>query len=346
MATDYGARFSKAVGCTRHAMGGAAEGLGIEALAGDTEMVTVFDDFDGVVTTETFGGTAYWEQVGWVLSDANDPTGDEVGMNDPANTDTYYGSNILLFGGTDDDDGGSMQLDLINGSVGGGGAVTAPRWFNHMWIAETDAGAAINDNTTWVFAARVGLQSGDTTAIGTTSGDWESKFFVGYSAAGDTGILVRTTGLPDVATQGGPIVGIAGDESGRLVGHAQRTANTALAEGTNFTYLTAAGGVDGNTGNGATAANQKMWFDIAFRMDIVDQSEAADNGYVRFYWRRVLPGQPLGDWLTHPTVLTNQCPNHTVALVPIIEFINGPTADQDGVMAVDWWCMGRNRINR
>ena len=47
-----------------------------------------------------------------------------------------------------------------------------------------------------------------------------------------------------------------------------------------------------------------------------------------------------------PTVLLNQTPNHTVALVPTIEVINGPTANRDGVFLVDWWAFGCSRFSR
>ncbi|OGR29708.1 MAG: hypothetical protein A2139_02355 [Desulfobacca sp. RBG_16_60_12] len=341
MATDYSGRYSKPLGCSRHAMGGAAEGLGIEALAGDTEMVTVFDDFNGVVKgTDTFGGAAIFEDSGWVLTDIGAPTNDAISMNDVSDVAALYNSCLTVYGGDADDAGGSMALDLLNGAIG---TEVGTQVFPHMWIPETAAGAGVNDNSTWVFATRVGIRADLTT---TGNGDWDSKFFIGFQVAGETNIMTAATGALIVAGADDILYGFHCGEDGSVDGIAQRLGTTAYAAGTNFTELIAAGGVDGTVANGAVTAGDTMWFDLAFRMDIVDQSDAANNGRVRFFHRKVLPGRPLGDWNPHPAVLTNQCPNHTVALVPVIEMINGPTATVDGIIFLDWWAFGRNRVNR
>jgi len=342
MATDYGARFSKAVGCTRHAMGGAAEGLGIEALAGDTEMVTIFDDFDGIVEADQFGVATNWETIGTMLYDAGVPGTDYVHMNDP-NSQVDCASEIVLVPGDTADTGGHVAFDSVAGAVS---AAVSMHEFKYLWIPVLGTSATILDGTTWLMAMRVGFQSGDATAIGAASGDWDGKAFIGYCTTGDANVLVPTTGVPDVATQTGPIFGFGITETGQIIGHSQRTANTALAEGTNYTTILGAGGVDGNTGNGATAANQKMWFDLAVKLEITDMSDDDDNGYTHFYWRRVLPGQPLGDWLHHPTVLENQTPNPASVMVPCIEAINGPAVVQECAVGWDWVVYARDRINR
>jgi len=356
MATDYGARFSKAVGCTRHAMGGAAEGMGIEALAGDTEMVTIFDDFNGIVLKEGFGDGANWETARWVLKDdpVGAPTGDEISMNDDDTgaSELDFNSCIRIFPGTVNDRGGNMQLDVANGAVA---AATTLYDFHHMWIPTSAtvggnygslAAAAALDNSTWVFACRIGFRADLTVTAGTNGiGDWNGKVYIGWAEAGDGSIMDHDTGVITQA-EDGPLVGFHIGEDGSIDGISQRTVNTAYAEGTNLTELVAAGGVDGTVANGATTAGDTMWFDLALRMDIVDQNAAANNGTTRFYWRKVLPGSQLGEWNPHPTVLTNQTPNNNVILVPTIEVMSGPTADLDCVVFLDWWAFGRNRQNR
>lgn len=343
MATDYGARFSKAVGCTRHAMGGAAEGLGIEALAGDTAMVTVFDDFNGVIEADAFGVGTTWETLGWEIADVGGgaQTGDYIEMND-CKSQVDFDSSIVIVPGDTADLGGNCQLDKVTGDEAAGTAVYE---FPHMWIPSTGSGVTVLDDTTWVFATRVGFQSGDATAIGAASGDWNGKTYIGWAVANDVNVMTNTTGAIVIASTGG-LVGFHVTESGDIRGISHRTAATAMAEGTNYTTLLAAGGVDGNTGNGATSANQKMWFDLAVKLDITDMDDDDDNGYSTFYWRRVLPSKPLGDWMKHPTVLENQTPNSATVMVPTIEVINGPAVVQECAVGIDWWAFARNRVNR
>ena len=66
MASTYSSRHSKPLGADGNAWAGAARNMGIEALAGDTDLITVFDDFNGVVNgVDTFGGAAIFEDSGW-----------------------------------------------------------------------------------------------------------------------------------------------------------------------------------------------------------------------------------------------------------------------------------------
>ena len=366
MATSYSQRYGRPLGVSNRGLGGAGLNLGVEALCGETEMVTVFDDFNYVLPASSFSEatgdstTAIWEDNGWVLTDVGTPTGDAIYCNSVATVTERFDSCLKIVTATTEDEGGCMNLDIINADLASGAnhltSLSSRINFPHIWIAETAAGAGVNDNTTYVFACRVGLRADITTS---GSGDWDSKMFIGWAEAGDTNILAAATGLPVVSSQTGPIIGFAAHEDGSITLNAQRTIDTALAEGTNFTTMIAAGGVDGTTALGAVTAGDTMWFDLALRMDITDQSSATANGAITGYYRRVadisalapgrrdgrLAGDGPGAWVQHSTVLENQCPNNDVALVPTIEAINGPTAGTDGVVFVDWWCMGISRYS-
>ena len=334
------------------AFGGAASEMHINATAGEGDMVTVFDDFNGVVLAEGFGDAANWETNGWVLTDdpVGAPTGDQISMNDPnVSTQTLpFDSCIRVFGGTVNDRGGNMQLDAVNGTVA---AATNNHEFTHLWIPETatlPAGLAL-DNTIWTFGCRVGLRADLTT---TGAGNWNSKLFIGWAAAGDTSIMDHDTGA--ITTTAGNLHGFHVPEDGSIDGISKRITADAMVDGTNFTELVAAGGADGTTANGAAVAGDTMWFDLALRMTITDMDDNAANGATEFFTRRIAPlatapghpGSRMNSWVRNPTVLSNETPNHSVALVPTIEFINGPTADQDGVVFVDWWTFGCSRISR
>jgi hypothetical protein len=60
------------------------------------------------------------------------------------------------------------------------------------------------------------------------------------------------------------------------------------------------------------------------------------------------PGQAVGPWTKHPTVLMNQTPNPGTGeeLVPHIEVIDGDNAGEDCVVYLDWWTMGVSRFSR
>ncbi len=364
----YGNRYSRALGMNDNAWGGAGMNLGIEALAGDSDMITTFDDFNGIMLSEEFNGTTNWEASGWLIADVGSVASETVSMNDPV-----FGTNIgdfdsciRLFTGVTEDTGGNMQLDMVNGAVA---SATSTHDFPHLWIPETatiseahgNVAAEALDNTTWVFACRIGLKADNTGAVGAQATDWDSKMFIGWARANDPTILDVLTGLPIVTSQTGPIVGFVANEDGSIDGHCQRTVDTALTEGTNFTELLPAGSADGTVANGANAASDTMWFDLALRMDITDMSNDTGNGTTTFFHRgplnRVSPtnagkeqlnigGQGFMPWIEHGTVLTDQTPNSAVALVPSIEALNGPTVNADGLIFVDWWAMGRSRPSR
>ena len=329
------------------AMGGAAMELGIGGLAGETNIITVFDDFNGVVPTEAFGAATNWETMGWVLTDVGVPANDEVGMNDPADVDQWNPSCIRIDTGDTEDTGGNMQLDRINASLPASGGHSFP----HLCLPETAAGVAALDNTIITFACRVGLRA-DTDAVG--SGAWDSKAFIGWSVAGEGAIMTPGTGVLAVAGAEDQLLGFHIPEAGAIDGIAQRVGTTAYAEGTNFTRMVAPGGVDGTVANGATTAGDTIWFDLALRAQVTDWSLLTGNGRVEFFWRRIdkrtdAPGaarQEFPPWIRHSTRLTNQIPSHTVGLVPTIEAINGPTADTDGQVFLDWWCFGLSRVSR
>ena len=368
---SYGTRVSRAIGSSDKAFGGAGLNLPADCLAGEGDMIGVFDDFNSVIPNTEFGATAstdgqvnIWEENGWVMTDVGSPANEEVGMMDPADVSEWSPSCIRIATGDTEDTGGNMQLDLINSpTVQSGGYLGSAtedltflrRNFPHLWIPETAAGVAVLDNTTWVFACRVGLRA-DRDAVG--AGAWDSKAFIGWAVAGEGAIMTPSTGVLAVASAADQLLGVHIPEDGSIDGISQRVGTTAYAEGTNFTELISAGGVDGTTANGSATAGDTTWFDLALRMDITDHSATA-NGATRFFYRGPLrsatngggdvfdtPGQGYQPWIEHGTSLVNQVPLHTVSLVPTIEVINGPTADTDGVLLLDWWTFGCSRLSR
>ncbi|MBK25936.1 MAG: hypothetical protein CME70_18185 [Halobacteriovorax sp.] len=345
-------RFQQPLGASDKAQGGAALNQSVKVLDGETELVSVFDDFDYVVPTEAFGGTSNFEILGCVLTDVGSPSNDEIGINDPANVDVWAPSCLRIDTGDTEDTGGNIQFDRINQADPAAGGT-----FPHLIIPETAAGADALDNQIFTFACRVGLRADDE-AGGDVTGNWDSKAFIGFAVAGDTGLMTAGTGALTVAGAAEQLVGFHIPEDGSIDGISQRVGNTAYASGTNFTELVAAGGVDGTVANGSTAAGDPVWFDLAFRMRVTDWSDNNANGTTEFFYRRVRPASgipgdrthPMGGrgpaWVKHGTVLTNQVPYHTVALVPTIEVVNGPTADRDGVLYLDWWSFGVSRASR
>jgi hypothetical protein len=323
--------------------------MGIEALAGDSDMVWTFDDFNGVIASEGFGDAAFWETTGWILTaDAGGSTGSAISMNAAATTTSSFDSCIKILSATAEQDGGQMQLDLLNGAV----AVPVNMHpFPHIWIPQTAAGVAELDNTIWVFACRVGLSTGDT-----TDGDWDHGAFIGWSEAGDTTILDNDTMV--LTDADGSYWGFHFNITGCIDGISKRTPGDSMVEGTNWTRLVGTGGIDGTVANGATTIGDTMWFDLALRINIDDQSDDAANGTTEFYYRRVpsFPQRPgnrtyyvPGDnptWTRHSTVLTNETPNGAIIHVPTIECINGNTAGDDMTFFVDWWAMGTSRYSR
>ena len=383
MATIYSSRSNKPHGVGRLGFGGAGLNLDMAALAGETDLITTFDDFNDHMSVTTWllasgadGTTNLWEESGWVMNDdgTGTPTAPTIAMNDPTVVADAFQSCIRIFPGTADDSGGIMQLDGINDANNGlaeiGSATTdtvvgGHRSFPHIWIPESGGDAAILDNTVIVFACRIGLQAD----ITPDSGIWEGKVYIGFAAsAAVPTIMDHDTGvLPNAA---GNLHGFHVGEDGSIRGISKRITADSLVSGTNFTELFAAGSADGSIANGANAVGDIMWFDLALRMNITNMSDDAANGTTTFFSRRVprvggtvaitgavAPGLretqasnsslvTSDDWSEHATVLNNETPNHSLALVPAIEVMNGPTGTLDPVFFLDWWSFGISRFSR
>ena len=362
MSTSYGGRYDKPLGAGPRAFGGAGHNLGIEALAGETEMVTIFDDFNSIIHSDTFGDGVGgdWGVLGWTLTDDGTPVADYIGMNDPT-SQLPFDSCIRIRPGTDGDEGGQMQLDLLNNAVA---VPTSAHNFQHLWLENTaQPGVTALDNTVSIFAMRVGFKPDFDSA----NTNFDGKAYIGWAEAGDTSILTETgvTMATPIITQNetGPLVGFCFPEDGTINGVSQRLlTGIAYVEGTNFTQLVPAGGMDATVANGAETAGDMMWWDLAVKLTVTDMSDNDDNGFTEFFYRRVPPllggniqqatvgagavGQAANAWIRHPTVLENQTPNNDVVLVPTIEVICGPTAGNDFECALDWWAFGRGRTSR
>jgi len=339
---SYGTRVSRAIGASDKAFGGAGLNLPAECLAGEGDMIGIFDDFNGVMLTEAGNGTAHWETQGWILADFGVPVADGVGMNDIDGAGAFD-SCIRLNAGTADDTGITMQLDRVTAThpQGSGGNL-----FHHIWLAD-NATATSMDNTTFVFACRVGIIPEGTTATG--------KAFIGWSGAANATIQTATTGVlltGDANTDQKVGFHINGetDQAANISGISQRVGTTGYTEGTNFTDLTGVW----NTG---LTAGAPVWYDLALRMDVGDRSATA-NGSTRFYHRKLnslsvpsgkdvfsLPGEGYAPWIEHGTVLENQIPNGTSPLVPTIEAVNGGAGGEIDLL-VDWWAFGMSRLDR
>lgn len=344
--SSYGQRVSRPFGANDKAFGGGGMNLPANCLEGEGDMVGVFDDFNGVILTEAGNGTAHWETMGWTLADFGSPVADGVGMNDIDDVSEAFTSSIWLNCGTADDAGLNMQLDRINSAT----PVTSGGYnFPHIWLAENTTATAL-DNTTFVFATRIGVVPEGTT--------FDGKVFIGWGVAGETTVMTAATGALAVAGAEDQLLGFhingdAGLPAPGISGIAQRVGNTAYVEGTNFTELIA-----DSTWNTGLTAGSIYWFDLALRMDVTDWS-ATSNGTTRFYHRGPLssvtstsgrnqfdlPGEGYQPWTEHSTVLQNQTPNHSVALVPTIEAVNGPAGGEIDVY-VDWWTFGMSRFSR
>ncbi|GAH04681.1 unnamed protein product, partial [marine sediment metagenome] len=241
------------------AMGGAAEEMSLDVTNGESDMITTFDDFNDHIPALSFGeadtGDANVNPLfdsGWVITDVDTPVGDLVWMNDAVGGQIPYNSCLSLYAGTDDDHGGNMQLDQVNATQ----ACTANwttalpavvRKFPHIWIDDVANGATILDNTTFMFACRIGFKSdtlGEKAGAGAVDGNWDHKCFIGWAESGDASIMATATGVITIASTG-PLVGFHIPEDGSIDGISHRTAATVMAEGTNFTELKPAGAVDG-----------------------------------------------------------------------------------------------------
>jgi len=357
--SGYGERKSRAVGLNDKAFGGPGMNLGLEAVFGEGDMITTFDDFNRVVLSEGFSDTAQWAASGWTLTEDLTVTavGDLIWMNDPNVTGADFDSCIRVYPGTADDAGGQMKLTSSTLS-----AVSYP----HIWIPGNNAipsgggvTATKTDETTWVFACRIGLQADNpnTAAIS----NWTGGVYIGWAGQGDTSILDHDTKIITVNGEG-PLVGFHVTTDGEIRGVSKRVSNSAAVEGTSYVSLVAAGGVDSTVANGAETIGDTMWFDLALRLHITDRSSGAANGFTTFSHRGPLnstapinpghaqfeyPGEGYPPWIEHTTTLIHAGPNESSAdLIPTIEVINGPTANEDCVFYLDWWAMGCSRPSR
>jgi hypothetical protein len=238
-------------------------------------------------------------------------------MNDINVVTLNYDSCIRIAPSTDADAGGNMQLDLLKG---GFGTIVGTRNFPHIWIPETAtvpttsgvAGTAL-DNTTWVFACRIGLRADITT---TGSGVWSGKAFIGWAMAGDTSVMTAAGGA---ITVNGTV------------------ANGATAPGDTM-WFDLALRMD-ITDMSDNAANGSTRFFSRGPLNRVKPTNAGKDEFAQ-------PGEGYMPWVEHGTVLTNQTPNSAEALVPTIEVINGDNAGEDCIFYLDWWAMGRSRPSR
>jgi hypothetical protein len=312
--------------------------MNLFALDGESEIVSVFDDFNGFVEDGTFGAVGGpMENQGWDMVDVGGPAGDYVEMNDETIEGDFY-SSLHIYCGTNADTGGNMQL------LGAGATVTEPvssggGGFPHIWIPGTGQSVTALDDTVITFGCRLGIVSNAVT--------YDGKIFIGFAEAGDTAIMTPATGAIVVATGGLQGFHIDGDTANAMRWISQRTAGTALAEGTNMeTLLT---GTDITAGY--TAGTPRV-FDLTFRIHSSDMSDNAANGFGVCGWREVtgqtapgmeglaLPGEGYVPYNLSDT-LDNQSPNSVAHLVPTIEVINGPTNLTQ--YKVDWWFMGISR---
>lgn len=356
MATPFSGRYTKPLGANRHAQGGAALNQDIGCLTGESDMVTVFDDFNHVMESMAPADADGFAECGWVLTDTNAATAATIHMNEPTGGQLPFDSCLQLNPGSKADSGISMQLDHSNAdmlSTADQLTTLSGRYnFPHMWIPETGAGVTILDNTCWTFACRVGFYTPCATGSWATGG----KFFIGFAEVGDTSVMATATGIITIASTG-PLVGFHIPEDGSIDGISHRTVATAMAEGTNFTELQPTLAVDSTLANGVGTIGDIVWWDLALRMNITNMDDDDANGTTEFFTRRVLPeadgvapgaselpSQGLPPWTAHPTILTNQTPNNDEVLVPTIEALNGPTDDCD--FFVDWWSFGCSRFSR
>lgn len=360
MGSPYTSRHSRPLGCSDKAFGGAGLNLGAAALAGETEMITVFDDFNHIMPNMEFGDADGFAECGWVTTAIGAAANDTIGMNDIA-TSTRHLSSLYITAGDTNDTGGNMQLDMSNADL----VSTADQLtslsgrynFPHLWMPASTLATAF-DNTTFVFACRVGMLTSD------AAGVWDGKVFIGFAEAGDAQIMTAATGVITIASTGA-LVGFHVPEDGSIDAISHRTAATVMAEGTNFTELQPADSVDSTVANGITTIGDAVWYDLAFRMNVTNMSDNAANGTTEFFYRRIYPvttdavtdpgpgygvsiapGEGYPPWQRHGTVLTNQTPNSATILVPTIEVQNGAAETEDTELKVDWWSMGISRYSR
>lgn len=335
----YSARYESALGASHEAFAGMGAALGVEALAGDTDLATAFEDFNQLVPSVTFGeaGAAGLRAASWELSDVGVPVADEISINVGSLVFAERNSLLYILAGTAADTGGNAQLYV---------QAVPEVAYNGIFLPANGVSAAVLDNTVVTLAARVGLMSNGAT--------WDGKFFFGFAQSGDVQILVSATGAIVVPTTGS-LLGFHVAEDGHIDLINARGAVDPMVNGTNFTLM------QDTTWNAGLTAEVPVWFDLALRATYTDMSDATANGSCRAAIRRVRPtslvqpgvapseparaaGGRMGRWQRVTTVLRNQLPNDATILVPTLELQNGPV--RQSRVAVDWWAMGVSRPSR
>lgn len=337
--SNYSTRRGRPLGVSEQGFHGVGTNMNLFALDGESEIVTVFDDFNGFVASDTFGAVGGpFETQGWDFVDVGTPANDTINMNDPSiQSDFYSCLHITCGDAASGDEGGNMQLRGASATIptptaaGGGG-------FPHITIPDSGTVTALDD-TVITFGCRLGIVSNATT--------FDGKIFIGFAEDGDTAIMTAATGALVAATGGLQGFHVTGDAEASMRFISQRTAAVAFAEGTNMVALLD----DTDITAGYTAGVPRV-FDLTFRIHSTDMSDDDANGFSQCAWREVygqtapgmeafaLPGEGYNSYNLSNT-LTNQSPNSATHMVPTIEAINGPTNITQ--FKIDWWTMGISR---
>ena len=308
--------------------------LDISALAGEAEMITIFDDFN--VERAMAGANNDVPRPGWIATDRGGAASALIGINDRAVEEMYL-SSVRLDPGTAVSTGNHVAVVANVGA--------AEDTDQRMFWPNSGGDADAMDNQTFVFAIRIGLEI----SAGTT---WDASCFVGFANSADTTILelVAASGILDAP--GASLLGfhIASDGHIDLV---SVRGSTALADGTNFTQVLGTGWNTGLT----TGVRGAVWFDLALRCDITDWSDATANGvttgYIRMLSDDPAPGRrtarpsspttpPAPVWHEAGQLLNSIPRDGAGTFVPTWEIVNGAgTSDVD--LLVDWQVHGLSR---
>lgn len=343
----------------RQLFGGAGEDLSIVAAQGESELVTVFDDFnDYVPLTDPALATSdtavnHWEDCGWITAAIGAPAAAQIGMND-ATVGFETRSSIFVNPGTAADTGLIAQYDPVTAaeSIEGGLAAvdnidltTGGRRFT-SYIMPPRSTSDIADMTKFIFACRVGL-------VTSVANAWNGKVFIGFAQANRANVLVSADGSMNTAAEtpgpiGFHINGDPGSDTG-IFGIMQRTGGTAYATGTNRVLIAPLTEITTNL-----LASNISWFDLAVR--VVTSDVSANTGGTEFFYRKVGQFGPLSapgpngtivvattPWRSMGTLAA--VPNLGAMMFPTIEAQNGPAATLVDCY-IDWWAIGRSRARR
>jgi len=342
---------------SRQLFGGAGSDLDIVAAGGLTDLITVFDDFNGfvpltdVTTTQSATTVNHWEENGWVLTAVGAPTACQITMNDAAQTVNPQ-SCIWLNAGTVASTGGNLQLDsaaaLDQYDAGAAGVSDIDisyvrRNFEHLTFPRVTGG--VGSFRKFILAFRLGF-------VTSSAGTFDGAIYVGINPTADPAIMTAATGVINTGAEvaggyfGIHVNGNATAAEKTIYGVSQRTSGTAMATGTNRIVLET--GIDATLG---AATSFYYWMDFA--IEVVPLVAGVATGSTTFYTRRI--GR-LSDATYNTNIdanakwrrvgtLIGATPNNSVALVPTIEFINGDAAVLSD-FALDWWAFGLGRTRR